>query len=161
VRHKRRDTKGGTGQIIGKRAKNQIGDRSNRRPASSGVRTAVPLQEEKQGTGQISRSKKGTSQIKRGWEKCKGRERKGSDLRFKKWFLGDQFRWLGVWVDLNRRLDFAKLGAVLVILTATALKTEGLKVIESGRAAFAARDDMVDVERSKRRNHPLCCQKSA
>jgi hypothetical protein len=89
------------------------------------------------------------------------RERKGSDLKIQETVPWRSISMAGVWVDLNRRLDFAKLGAVLVILTATALKTEGLKVIESGRAAFAALDDVVDVERSKRRNHPLCCQKSA
>jgi len=78
-------------------------------------------------------------------------------------FLGDEFRGSSGAHSKNGRakavvgeeLDFAKIGIVLVILAAVALKAERLKIIEASRASLAAWDNMVDVER------PIFCGRSA
>jgi hypothetical protein len=56
---------------------------------------------------------------------------------------------------VGEELDFVKIGIVLVILAAVALKAERLKIVEASRASLAAWDNMVDVER------PIFCGRSA
>jgi len=78
-------------------------------------------------------------------------------------FLGDEFRGSSGALSKDGRakavvgeeLDFAKIGIVLVILAAVALKAERQKIIEASRASLAAWDNMVDVER------PIFCGRSA
>ena len=56
---------------------------------------------------------------------------------------------------VGEELGFTKIGIVLVILAAVALKAKRLKIIEASRASLAAWDNMVDVER------PIFCGRSA
>jgi hypothetical protein len=46
---------------------------------------------------------------------------------------------------VGEELDFAKIGIVLVVLAAVALKAERLKIIEASGASLAEWDYMVDV----------------
>jgi hypothetical protein len=46
---------------------------------------------------------------------------------------------------VGEELDFAKIGIVLVVLAAVALKAEHLKIIEASGVSLAAWDNMVDV----------------